>query len=96
MTHIKAERLVDKIDVVVDCLGDPDHRHLGLASRELLVNGVRPAHRAVSADDVNLVDASGHAGVADISHFRSAAGGAEEGAPLLVDRIHHVNSREGS
>ena len=81
------ESETDESDIVVDCLGDADHRHRRSSTLQLLTQRMRAALRAVSADAKQDVDPTGLQKVGHHGGRLAAAGTAQHGAAQLVDRF---------
>ena len=91
---LETEGLVDVIDVVVDGFRDADHADVESATFDFERDVVRTAQRAVTADAEQQLDV--HA-LERFDHDRfilAAAGAAEHGAAVLVDRVDRIGRQQ--
>ena len=87
---LKPEGSVQEQDVVVDRLGNANHRggHVALAAH--VVYGQRARVRTVAADDEEEVQVHIRDGVHDVARVAAAAGRAQDAPALQMDRLHQI------
>mmetsp|Transcript_5729 Transcript_5729/g.10829 ORF Transcript_5729/g.10829 Transcript_5729/m.10829 type:complete len:201 (-) Transcript_5729:544-1146(-) len=90
---VKPKRPVDDAHVVVNGLGNACHHELHAPAARLEVYGVGAALSAVSTNHVQLIDATGLDGVHNHLGLRTTSGGAQDGAPEIVNRLNRARGQ---